>query len=187
MIRLLLDYQWLRWLISLIAGTLVFFFFNVSVSKVHYTFISVLPGALLSLAGFIITAAAIVVSLRDQGLLKKLADKSAYAWNDLMSQFYRASRYSIIYCLFLFCFDFIPLLDADRLLSRFAYSLSIALFILVIVQLLMAIKTLEDASYISSKNASPNSRGNARETKKFNLPDDAPKRTYEEPPEPKQG
>ena len=175
----------MRWVISLLIGVIVFYFFSAPISEAHYSFTSILPAALLSLAGFILTAAAIVVSLKDQGLLKIVADKSPEAWNDIMSQFYRAARYSITYCLFLFFLDLIPLPDADKLLSRFAYSLSMSLFSLVIIQLLMAITTLEDASYISSKSIPSESQGTspkeARET--YKLPNNAPKRVYEEPPE----
>ena len=184
MIHLLLDHPYWKWIISLLAGLLVGFFLPSAISEVHDTFVTILPGALLSLAGFILTAAAIVVSLKDQGLLKEVADRSPEAWNDLMGQFYTASKYSIFYCLFLICFDFLPLSKSREFLPRIAYGSSFALFTLVIIQLLMAIRTLEDASYISSKKVPREpEKSDHNEEKGYSLPDDAPKRMYEEPPE----
>jgi hypothetical protein len=180
MIRFLLDYQFLRWLISIGVGAIVFRFFGTPISKIHYSFTTYLPGTLLSLAGFIITAAAIVVSLRDQGLLKIIADNSPKAWNNLMSQFYRAARYAIFYRLFLFFFDIFPLPSAEKIMSRFAYALSVSIFTLVLIQLLMAIKALEDASYISSKSNGSNKDEEKKEVKSYKLPDTMPNRIYGE-------
>lgn len=182
MIRFLLDHWWAKFVSSFLAGVLICFFFSVPFSRVHYRFVEVLPGALISLAGFILTAAAIVISLRDKGLLKTLADDTPKAWNDLMDQFYGASRFSIAYCFYLFCFDFIPLPDGDRLVSRAAYGLSFSLFVLVVLQLLMAIKSLESASYISSGKASTNGEDRKVAQGKYKLPPDTPTRMYEESP-----
>lgn len=149
--KTLLDHQWSRWVISILPGVFVFFWAYRYYEPIQYTLLTYMPGALISLMGFVIAGAAIVVSMRGQGVLKVFADQSPKNWNRLMAQFFRASRYCIIYTFFLLLSDALPLPEEDAILTRVIYSVSAAGFTLVLLQLSMAMTALEGASLLSSK------------------------------------
>lgn len=148
--KTLLNKQWLRWIVSGAPAVIVYIWAHPYFGPIQYTLITYMPGALISLMGFIIAGAAIVVSMRGQGVLKDFADRSPENWNRLMEQFFRSSRYCIIYTFFLLFTDALPLPSGDAILTRLVYSVSAAGFVLILVQLAMAMTALEGASMLSS-------------------------------------
>lgn len=148
--KTLLNNQWLRWVICCIPALLVFFWGYRFFEPIQHTLITYMPGALISLMGFVIAGAAIIVSMRGQGLLKTFAERKPKNWKSLMKQFFRASRYCIFYTFFLLFADAIPLPSSDEVLTRLIYGLSAAGFSLVLLQLSMAMAALEQAADLSS-------------------------------------
>lgn len=148
--KTLLNNQWWRWVISFIPAPFVFFWAYEFFEPIQYTLITYMPGALISLMGFIITGAAIIVSMRGQGYLKVFAERKPENWKSLMKQFFRASRYCILYTFFLLFADAVPLPNANQVLTRLVYSLSAFGFSLVLLQLSMAMAALEQAANLSS-------------------------------------
>ena len=142
--RLLLNHQQLRWLAALALACLSIPF-AARVVNVHRLVASSIPGAVISLAGFAMAGAAILVAMRGHGRLGELAQESPDAWTNTLEQFFRAARYSIFAAIYFLLSSSLPhALERWQLLSISVTSVFV--MTLTLYQVMLAVATLEAAS-----------------------------------------
>lgn len=156
--RWLLNNQWLRWAAGIVAGAAAFIVWE-DILAVHVRVSATLPGALISLAGFAMAGAAILVAMRDHGQLRKVSTHLPAAWNAILAQFFRAARYSLAASVYFLLSGDMSGVTSLWLLRPVAVA-STFLLSLVLVQALLAVLTLELASKLGASatettNATP--------------------------------
>ena len=176
MLKLFLNRPALVWLMASLAGVLAYLFHAPWIANLHKVFVEQLPGALLSVMGFILAAATIVVSVRNQGLLKVFADVRPDLWNKLMAQFFVTAKTSGIYALYLLLLGQASVQTWQNTIAKVIQSVSIFGFVLLVLQIATAIYAMEVASKTSSSSLKPE-----KDDANYNIPTDVSIPTYQEP------
>lgn len=154
---MLLRYDWVIWVTSLVVatGTTVFTFewLKATYDKL---FVS-LPGTVFSVLGFIITAIAIIVSLRDIGLMQHIYTLKRDWWDKLVKQFFSTSKVLALFgfCLLLFSgvvFSSCHAVYICSLLDRVYYMSFMFLLIFSSLNVLKCVLILEAVVQFSNEN-----------------------------------
>ena len=173
-----LNHPWLMVVIALLFWVLIFTIDFAFVPGLHRAFVRGLPGALISVMGFIIAAAAIALSIQDRGNLRTLTEYRPDLWNRLMGVFFAAAKSLGLFAVYLLLIDQFPRGSWHPALVKLVHSVSLTWFALVIMQVGTSIYALEQAARTSTIQR----RKEAQDTapKKYSMPD-VPIHTYQEP------